>query len=122
MTETTPTRADDGFDAVAAFRSLLERFPEALRDGGIGYGRRHGHRHGPQIVDMGQKRCSGLAHGDQAGYGACGGGKHPRADPPRLRDNHAEREAGVEHGVIHLRDDVSHSPVSDRAEGTAGGD
>ena len=71
---------------------------------------------------MREQRRAGLAHRDQAGHGIGRGREHAVTDPAGPRDDGAEAQTRVQHGIVHLADDVGHSLVGDRGERAAGGD
>ncbi len=94
--------------------------PSAIR--GLGHGHRYRRRHAAQVVNMRQKRRAGLAHSHQAGHGTRRRGEHTVADPAGSRDDRAQSQTRIQHGIIHLRDHVGHSLICDRSERAAGGD
>src|SRR6185437_10917231 len=94
---------------------------QALRFRGLGNGHRYRHRHAAQVVHMREKRRAGLAHGHQARHGARRRREHTGTDPAGSRDDSAEAETRIQHGVIYLADDVRHSLVCHGGERAAGG-
>src|ERR1051326_1007277 len=86
--------------------------------GSLGNRRCYRYRYAAQIVDVGEQRCARLANCYQAGDCACCRGDHPVADPAGAGDYRAEGQARIQHGVIHLPNDVSHSSVRDGSERT----
>ena len=71
---------------------------------------------------MREQRRTRLAHSHQAGHGARRRSEHAVADPAGSRHDRAERQAWIQHGIIHLGDDVCQALVGDRGARAAGGE
>src|SRR5574340_311880 len=84
---------------------------EAFRVRRLGDGHRYGHRHAAQVVNMRQQRRPELAHSHQARHATRRRREHAVTDPIGSRDDSAETQAGVQHGIVHLRDDVGYASI-----------
>ena len=76
----------------------------------------------PQLVHSRQERRAEAGFVGQCGHGVGGRAEHRVGDPCRLRDDHAEAEAGEHESVVRLRNGEGGSLQRHRREGTAGGD
>jgi hypothetical protein len=95
--------------------TMSANFDAGQTFGDRGFGDRHGDGQGTlrKSSICGSSDAPGKANGNQAGYRVGRGGEHVVADQAGARYDRAQTKSGIQHGVVHLADNIGHSPVSD---------